>query len=75
MCGNIHGNESNTCKIDDNTHGKSYQLKLNDINYYVNCYVGFGTQGGAQIGIVSITDQLKLNNINWHVNCYIKFDT
>ena len=37
-------------EIDGNTHDKSCQLKLNNIDCHVNCHSGFD----AQIGVPSI---------------------
>ena len=39
----------------DNTHDKSCQLKLNDMDCHGNYHVGFGVQVSAQVGVPSIT--------------------
>ena len=56
---------SNTCDNVSNTHRndsniRARQLKLNDIDYHANCYVGFDIQIGAQIGVSSIIINLKV---------------
>ena len=33
--------------MSDNTHEKSYQLKLNDMNCHVNCHTRFGVSFGT----------------------------
>ena len=41
-------------EISGNTHTKLYQSKLNDINYYVYCYMGFSINFSTQFGVPSI---------------------
>ena len=48
------GNSSNTRRNNVNTCGKSCQLKLNDMNYHVNCHKKFDTQIDYQIGVPNI---------------------
>ena len=40
--------------IGDNTHGNPCQLKLNDMDYHVNCHAGFGASFGTQFGVPNI---------------------
>ena len=63
MC--IKITHSNTCDNDDNTsenysntRGKSYELKLNDMDYHINYHVKFDAQLGTQISVPSIIDSL-----------------
>ena len=36
------------------THDKSYQLKLNNMNYHINCHTGFSTNFGSKFSVPSI---------------------
>ena len=40
--------------MDDNTDGKQCQLKLNDINYYVSCYMEFDVSFDTLFGVSSV---------------------
>ena len=37
-----------------NTRGKPYQLKLNNMNYHVNCHVEFSVNFDTQFGVPHI---------------------
>ena len=52
--GNTLGNSGNTYGNYGNIRGKPYQLKLNDMDCYVNCHIGFGAQISTQVGQPSI---------------------
>ena len=40
--------------MSDNILGKSYQLKLNNMNYHVYCYMEFGANFSTYFGVLSI---------------------
>ena len=61
MYGNTCDNSGNTRGNDSNTHGKPCQLKLNGIDYHINCHVRFGAQIGTQIGISSTNDWIIIS--------------
>ena len=70
--GNTHGNYGNT-------HDKLCKLKLNDMDYHVNCHVRFGTQVSAQIGVpriivLEISNQLLRLNKYENLTLVKKFD-
>ena len=45
--------------MSDNTHNKSYQLKLNDINYYVYCHMRFDANFNTLFVILNIIKKKK----------------
>ena len=69
MRDNTCNNCDNTRENNDNTRNKSCQLKLNDMNCYVNYHIEFDAQVSVRIVVSSIIEREMLI---WQTNSDLK---